>query len=143
MTTEPKPMPDEIWASYSQVKSGKAFAGYWNNDIVQSPQIKYIRADRAEPVNRQMLEALVQLLNCPDKTSKRWAKEAITAAEQCQQDTDVEASRDSAFVAIPRELFELLKGLYLNGGVQDYNEYHRTEELLKPYAEQQLEKENG
>ena len=45
-------------------------------------------------------------------------------------------------VAIPRELFELLKGLYLNGRVQDYvqdyDDYHRTEYLLKPYAEQQL-----
>ena len=137
MTTEPKPMPDEIYVGRTRGDKLCAF------EAKESDETKYIRADRAEPVNRQMLEALVQLLNCPDKTSKRWAKEAITAAEQCQQDTDVEASRDSAFVAIPRELFELLKGLYLNGGVQDYNEYHRTEELLKPYAEQQLEKENG
>ena len=81
MTTEPKPMPITI------------------NDepyVVCPITGRYIQADRAEPVNRQMYEALKRCcdaLQNNDMQSRPFllgiVLNAITAAEQCQTDDEL------------------------------------------------------
>jgi hypothetical protein len=114
MTTELNPMPDEIYVVYDERQNQTSFDATTTPDNYMNLCIKYIRADRAEPVNGQ--------------------------------DT----------VAIPRDLFDKIAN-----GLEDiahlgspYGKEKRGNsngnvmagdlaDLLKPYAEQQLEKENG
>lgn len=56
MTTEPKPRPDKIIAYFDGFQVCVTERQPTEHDVF--PHAEYIRADRAEPVNRQMLDAL-------------------------------------------------------------------------------------
>lgn len=146
MTTEPKQMPDEIYVFPDPQSIGdKGFTTTLPEATLEG--LAYTKYTRAEPVNRQMLDALEWVMvKCDEELPLSYTNDgmrkafqrnirdaclkAITAAEQCQQDT----------VAIPRDVLKELD--ILSSMVLEESKPRRPEnkfmariiELLKPYV---------
>ncbi|MEN6386418.1 MAG: CopG family antitoxin [Phycisphaerales bacterium] len=149
---EMKPMPDEIyvWQEFFD-GYGEELTALRSNKQCDDAGTKYIRADRAEPVNKIELskKPAIQWLNgdyCLTRYENlkdndvvflavgnlREISKAITAAEQCRQDT----------VAIPRDVLENIYNLSIdNGGIFGADSLwcflNNINELLKPYVKEQ------
>ena len=128
---EMKAMPDEVYVGFSDLET---FPQIWDFNVFDG-SIKYTRA---EPVNKQMLDALKRLYQQQENLAMMFdlpmrfkdsynegmsqAYKAITAAEQCQQDT----------VAIPRDLFDKIAN-----GLED------IAHLGSPYGKEKRGNSNG
>jgi hypothetical protein len=168
MTTEPKPMPDLLLCPFKFIQEYYPMTdtSFSHSQVVHL--VKEAWNTRAEPVNSQMLDALEWVMvKCDEELPLSYTNDdmrkafqrnirdaclkAITAAEQCQQDTidgftlkealssrdywreQAHCALDEDTVAIPRDVFGLLIA-YWHGDDVSKDDGYKIQQFVKPYV---------